>query len=101
MESAEADYDRARVLLEQTPNDELRYVLLVDRGALRFQHSLLDQAAADLQAAIQLNDRLSPAYSTLAEVYRKQGKLDEAVGQFGQAIEANRIGWLFTAPEPT
>ncbi|MFI5454652.1 MAG: protein kinase [Isosphaerales bacterium] len=91
-ENAEADYDRARQLLERTPNDELRYILLVNRGLLRFQHDMLDQAATDLQAAIRLNDRSSQAYAALAEVYRKQGKPDEAVGQFGRAIE-RRPDW--------
>ena len=86
-ENAEADYDRARELLERKPNDELRYILLVNRGLLRFQHAMLDQAATDLQAAIRLNDRSSQAYAALAEVYRKQGKPDEAVEQFGLAIE--------------
>ena len=47
----------------------------------------LDQAATDLQAAIRLNDRSSQAYAALADVYRKQGKPDEAVEQFGLAIE--------------
>jgi eukaryotic-like serine/threonine-protein kinase len=86
-ENAEADYDRAWKLLAQMPNDELRYVLLVNRGVLRFQHGKLDQAATDLQAAIQLNDHLYHPHEGLARVYLKQGKPDEAVGQFGLAIE--------------
>ncbi len=91
-ENAEADYDRARELLDRKPNDELRYILLVNRGVLRFQHGKLDQAATDLQAAIRLNDRSSQAYAALAEVYWKQGKPDEAVEQFGLAIE-RRPDW--------
>jgi eukaryotic-like serine/threonine-protein kinase len=86
-ENAEADYDRARVILDREPNDELRYILLVNRGVLRFQHGKLDQAATDLKAAIQLNDLSSQAYAALAEVDWKQGKPDEAVEQFGLAIE--------------
>jgi len=86
-EAAEADYRVAMERLERKPNDELRYILLVNRGLLRFQHAMLDQAATDLQAAIRLNDRSSQAYGELAEVYRKQGKPDEAVGEFGRAIQ--------------
>ena len=86
-ESAAADYDRARAILDRKPNDELRYILLVNRGLLRFQHAMLDQAATDLQAAIRLNDRPSQAHATLAEVYKKQGKPEEAVREFGQAIQ--------------
>jgi tetratricopeptide (TPR) repeat protein len=78
--------------LEQKPNDELRYILLVNRGVLRFQHLMLDQAATDLQAAIQLNNRPSQAYAALAEVYQKQGRLDDAVAEFRHAIE-RKPGW--------
>ena len=86
-ENAQADYDRAREILDRKPNDEMRYILLVNQGVLRMQHGKLDQAATDLQAAIRLNDRLSQAYETLAIVYLKQDKSDEAVEQFGLAIE--------------
>ena len=86
-ENALADYDRASEVLDRKPNGEMRYILLVNQGVLRMQHGKLDQAATDLQAAIRLNDRSSPAYETLAIVYLKQGKPDEAVEQFGLAIE--------------
>ena len=89
-EDAEVDYNRAWKLLDRKPNDELRYILLVDRGMLRFQHAKLDQAATDLQAAIELNDRSSQAFGALAEVYWKQRKPDEAVEQFGLAIERKK-----------
>ena len=86
-QTAEADYDRARQILDRQPNDELRYILLVNRGVLRFQHGKIDQAATDLQTAIRLNDRSSQAYESLVIVFLKQGKSDEAVEQFGWAIE--------------
>jgi tetratricopeptide (TPR) repeat protein len=91
-EAAEADYRRAMDLLEQKPNDELRYVVLVNRGLLRFQRDDRERAASDLTAAIRLNDRPSQAYAGLAEVYRKQGKPDAAVEQFGRAID-RRPDW--------
>jgi tetratricopeptide (TPR) repeat protein len=86
-EAAEADYRFAMDLLERKPNDELRYVVLVNRGLLRFQRDDLEEAVSDLTAAIRLNDRSSQAYGALAKVYLKQGRLDEAVEQFGRAIE--------------
>jgi tetratricopeptide (TPR) repeat protein len=86
-EAAQADYRVAMEQLERKPNDELRYILLVNRGVLRFQQDMLEEAAADLQAAIRQNDRSSQAYAELAEVYRKQGKNDEAAEQFSRAIE--------------
>ena len=82
-EGQESDYNRAREILDRQPNDELRYILLVNRGVLRFQHGKLKESAADLQAAIRLNNRSYQAYGELAEVYRKQGKPDDAVEQFG------------------
>jgi len=91
-EAAEADYRRAMDLLERKPNDELRYVVLVNRGLLRFQRDDLKQAASDLTAAIRLNDGPSQAHAGLAEVYRKQGRLDEAAEQFGRAID-RRPDW--------
>ena len=86
-EAADADYRRAMELLDRRPNDELRYVLLVNRGLLQYQRGNLDDAASYLTAAIRQNDRHSQAYAELAVVHQKQGKLDEAMDQFGHAIE--------------
>jgi len=85
-EAAQSDYRVAMERLERKPNDELRYIVLVNRGVLQFQHAMLDQAATDLQAAIRLNDRSYQAYAEVAAVRRKQGKLDEAAEQFSRAI---------------
>jgi tetratricopeptide (TPR) repeat protein len=85
--NAEADYDQAQAILERMPNDELRYVLLVNRGVLRLQHDMLDQAATDLRAAIALDGRRYSAYESLSAVYRKQHKPDQALEEFGNAIE--------------
>jgi tetratricopeptide (TPR) repeat protein len=56
------------------------------------QRRVLDKAAGQLQEAIRLNGSQFPAYATLAEVYHKQGKSDEAVEQFSRAI-ALRPDW--------
>ena len=84
--AAEEDYARALELLERKPVAELRYVLLVNRGLLRWQHRDLDRAVADLQEAIRLDARLYQAHAGLAQVLRQQGKPDEAIEQFTQAI---------------
>ena len=84
--AAEEDYARALELLERKPVAELRYVLLVNRGLLRWQRRDLDRAVADLQEAIRLDARLYQAHAGLAQVLRQQGKPDEAVEQFTQAI---------------
>ncbi|MBV8314537.1 MAG: tetratricopeptide repeat protein, partial [Planctomycetaceae bacterium] len=84
--AAEEDYARALELLERKPVAELRYVLLVNRGLLRWQRRDLDRAVADLQEAIRLDARLYQAHAGLAQVLRQQGKPDEAIAQFTQAI---------------
>ena len=84
--AAEEDYARALELLERKPVAELRYVLLVNRGLLRWQRRDLDRAVADLREAIRLDARLYQAHAGLAQVLRQQGKPDEAVEQFTQAI---------------
>ena len=84
--AAEEDYARALELLERKPVAELRYVLLVNRGLLRWQRRDLDRAVTDLREAIRLDARLYQAHAGLAQVLRQQGKPDEAVEQFTQAI---------------
>ena len=84
--AAEEDYARAMELLERKPVAELRYVLLVNRGLLRWQRRDLDRAVTDLREAIRFDPRLYQAHAGLAQVLRQQGKPDEAVEQFTQAI---------------
>ena len=84
--AAEEDYARALELLERKPVAELRYVLLVNRGLLRWQRHDLDRAVTDLREAIRFDARLYQAHAGLAQVLRQQEKPDEAVAQFTQAI---------------
>ncbi|MBV8608905.1 MAG: tetratricopeptide repeat protein, partial [Singulisphaera sp.] len=84
--AAEEDYARALELLERRPVAELRYVLLVNRGLLRWQRRDLDRAVADLREAIRLDPRLYQAHAGLAQVLRQQGKPDAAIEQFTRAI---------------
>jgi tetratricopeptide (TPR) repeat protein len=92
LQAAEKDYKRALELLESAPNNDLRYALLVNRGWLWHERQAWDKAAADLQAAIQLDDRRWQAFEALAQVYARQDRSDEATGQFTRAI-ALRPDW--------
>ena len=91
-EAAEADYRKALELLERKPNDELRYVLLVNRALMRSQRGRLDEAVADFAEAIRLDGRHYNAWAGLAQVLQRQKRWDEAVEQFTQAI-ARKPGW--------
>ncbi len=81
--SAEADY---RQVLTLKPSDDLRYVLLTNRGLMGIQSNRLDDAVVDLEAAIRLKPSLYPAHATLAQVYQRQGRLDAAAASFERAI---------------
>ena len=86
LQAAEADYDRALKLLDAAPNKDLRYILLVNRGLLWLERRQWDKALADLQAAIQLDDRRWVAFENLAQVYLQQNQSDQAIEPFTRAI---------------
>ena len=71
----ETDYRHA---LDLNPNDDFRYVLLANRGLLRLRSGRLDEAVADLDAAIRLKPNQYQAHTTLAQVLQRKGRLDEA-----------------------
>ena len=83
---AELDFQKALDRLASTPDEELHYTLLVNRGLIRFERGMLDQAVADYQEAIRLSNDRFIAYASLAAVYEKKGKTDLAVDQFTRAI---------------
>jgi tetratricopeptide (TPR) repeat protein len=83
---AEADFQQALNRLGSTPDNDLQYVLLINRGLVRFERDHLDQAAADFEQAIRVKDGPFLAHSSLARVFEKQGKTDLAVDQFTRAI---------------
>ena len=84
--AAEDDFKRALEKLTIAPDRELTYILLVNRGLVRFQRDQLKQAAADYQEAIQLDKNRFEAYAELAHVYEKEHKIEQAVEQFTRAI---------------
>ena len=82
-EDAEADFRKAEELgLEHG----LDYVLLMNRGVMRFQRGQLAAAAADFAAAIALDPERYNAYASLAQVDRKLGRQDEAIARLDEAI---------------
>jgi tetratricopeptide (TPR) repeat protein len=84
-DKAEADFHDALDMLRHSPDNNLLYILLVNRGLVRFQRERLDQAAADFQQAIGIKNDPN-AHANLAYVYQKQGKTDEAIAQFSLAV---------------
>ncbi len=82
-EDAEADIRKAEAM---GLGADLRYVLLMNRGTMRFQRGRFNEAAADFRQAIERNATVHNAHASLAEALRKLGKRDEAIAQFGKAI---------------
>jgi tetratricopeptide (TPR) repeat protein len=92
-EDAEADFARA---LELGLDDRLRYVLLLNRGALRVQRKQFAEAAADFERAIALDGTRYNAYASLAQTLRLLGKPQEAVLRVEEAIaRAPQVGVLY------
>jgi serine/threonine protein kinase/Flp pilus assembly protein TadD len=84
---ADADFQRAQALLERFPNAHAHYVLLVNRGVLRFRQDRLDDAAHDLQRAMQLQPSEWIVHLNLGHVYQKQHRLQEAKAEMDRAVE--------------
>jgi tetratricopeptide (TPR) repeat protein len=73
-----------RDTLEKNPNsflasNNLGVVLLDDEGKLH-------EAEAHLRRAIKINPTYSPAYYNLGNLLKQQGKLDEAISNYRQAL---------------
>jgi tetratricopeptide (TPR) repeat protein/tRNA A-37 threonylcarbamoyl transferase component Bud32 len=82
-EAAEADY---RDAIRRDPAGRFRYAVLANRGLLRLHGQRCEEAAADLRQAIAIDPRQYSAYVTLAQVYKRQHRLDDALEQLGRAI---------------
>jgi serine/threonine protein kinase/tetratricopeptide (TPR) repeat protein len=86
LHAAETDFNKALKLLDASPNDDLRYAVLVDRGLLWFERADGAKAASDLQAAIRLDSRRWNAFLSLAKVYAEQNTPGLAIEQLNRAI---------------
>ena len=87
VESFAAARDDYRHALELHPGPAQRYVLLVNRGGMNLRTGQLDEAIADGEAAIKLNDKPHYAHALLAQTYQTQGRLDLAALALDRAIE--------------
>ncbi|MBV8556446.1 MAG: tetratricopeptide repeat protein, partial [Planctomycetaceae bacterium] len=82
-EDAEADFRKA---LDLGLDAELQYVLLMNRGVMRFQRARWADAAADFERAIARNEGRYNAHASLAQALRKLGRRADAVERLGKAI---------------
>ncbi|MBV8611171.1 MAG: tetratricopeptide repeat protein, partial [Singulisphaera sp.] len=82
-EDAEADFRKA---LDLGLDAELHYVLLMNRGVMRFQRARWADAAADFERAIARNEGRYNAHASLAQALRKLGRRADAVERLGKAI---------------
>jgi eukaryotic-like serine/threonine-protein kinase len=71
------------------PDDETRYALLVNRGAVRGWRREFRGAKEDLREAIKLKPEQYQAYANLARLSQQQNNLDGALAQLDDAI---RVG---------
>ncbi len=82
--AAESDFQQA----SQMPMDEnARYVLFVNRGVLRVRTGHVDDAIADLKAAINLKPKAYQAFVNLAQAYRRINQPGRALEQLDRAVE--------------
>ena len=82
-QAAEADY---RQVLERDHEQRYRYALLVNRGLMHFQRGKMSLAVSDLKEAIAINPGQINAHVTLAQVDRREHRLDLAIQRLGEAI---------------
>ncbi len=76
-----------RDALERGPDDDFRYVLLVNRGGMYLQAGRFAASLEDLRAAIVLRPGLYQAYATLGQLHQRERRFDLAREAFGRAIE--------------
>jgi tetratricopeptide (TPR) repeat protein len=84
LQAAEEDFQKA---LGAKPNDDARYAILINRGALFSRQRKFARATADLEQAIALRPKQYQAYANLAKVYQQQQQPGRAIDQLGLAIE--------------
>jgi serine/threonine protein kinase/Tfp pilus assembly protein PilF len=83
-DAAEADFQKA---LQMPLEHNARYVLFTNRGVLRVRQGRLKEAVADLKTAIEVMPNGYTAYVNLANAYRLQKDLDQALTMLDHAIQ--------------
>jgi tetratricopeptide (TPR) repeat protein len=86
---AEEDFQRAEALLQQLPDDDARYALLVNRGNLRSRPpGRWNAAVEDFRQAIALRPDGYQAHANLAQVHLQRHQLAEAQDSLDRAVKA-------------
>ncbi len=80
---AETDFARSA---ELDLDDDAHYVMLVNRGVMRFRRGHPEEAAQDLRTAIALNPDPFQAYINLAQAYQHLHRFDKALETLDRAI---------------
>jgi tetratricopeptide (TPR) repeat protein/tRNA A-37 threonylcarbamoyl transferase component Bud32 len=80
---AEADFAHAN---ELGLSEAERYVMLVNRGVIRFRQGRIEAASEDLQKAIASKPDQFQAYINLSQVFQKRQRFDQALLALDQAI---------------
>jgi eukaryotic-like serine/threonine-protein kinase len=90
-DDAEASYARALELLDRSPasSADLKYIVLVNRGVMRFHRGNASASIDDLTAATKLAPDLSLAYAELGTVLARTGRNAAAAARFSEAIAHN------------
>jgi eukaryotic-like serine/threonine-protein kinase len=82
--AADSDFQKAA---HMPLDDNSRYVLLVHRGVLRVRTNRMDDAIAELSAAVKLKPKAYQAFVNLAEAYRLLNQRDRALEQLQTAVQ--------------
>jgi serine/threonine-protein kinase len=86
---AEADFGRAEEALRRAPNPGVDYSLLLTRGQLHLRRNDLEAARDDFRKAAELRPDDWLALFSLAHVYRRQARSDEALRAIRRAEAAD------------
>jgi serine/threonine protein kinase/tetratricopeptide (TPR) repeat protein len=86
LQAAEDDYAKALELLDASPENALRYALLVNRGLVWVERRNWDKATSDFEAAIRIDGGRWIAFQNLAAVLAQQNEPDQAIEQLNRAI---------------
>lgn len=96
LDAAEEQFDKALAMDDKNATAHCgKAIVLMNRlqsSSLTIQRqrdSILKQAEAECQSALNIDSQMPEAHYTLGLNYREQGKLDEAANQFQQAIDSD------------
>lgn len=77
----------ARLATEPTLDDHHRAIAYGERGNRLSQDNRLDEALADFDRSIELDDTITWIIGGRGEIYRRLGRYDEALTELNRAIE--------------